>query len=171
MASPTVYQYCGLNMSIFLRKSVAAAYLLPKPPATGVRPGTGAGQKPETKGFDMSKTLYERLGGADGLSAIVRDTIANHLKNPTIQVRFQDTDTEKLHKTVFDFFGQGSGGPQKYQGKDMREAHRKMNINGDEFLAVLDDVMDALDKNGIAAETKNEVLGVLYSLKNDVVRL
>ena len=65
----------------------------------------------------------------------------------------------------------GTGGPQKYTGKDMREAHKAMNISEEEFLAVLDDAMKALDKNGVAPATKNEVLGVLYSLKGEVVRL
>jgi hemoglobin len=119
----------------------------------------------------MADTLYERLGGEKGLSAIARDTIVNHQQNPTIKVRFQETDIEKLHRLVVEFFGMGSGGPQKYSGKEMREAHKGMNINEGEFMAVIDDVMRALDKNGIAGDTKNEVLGVLYSLKNDIVRV
>lgn len=119
----------------------------------------------------MSETLYERLGGEEGISAIARDTIDNHLKNPTIKVRFQDSNTEQLHKLVVEFFCMGSGGPQKYTGKDMKEAHKAMNINEEEFLAVLDDVMGALDKNNIAPETRNEVLGILYSLKGEVIRV
>jgi len=119
----------------------------------------------------MSESLYERLGGEKGISDIARDIIAFHLVNPTIKVRFQDTGSDKLHRLVVEFFGMGTGGPQKYTGKDMREAHKAMNISEEEFLAVLDDAMKALDKNGIAPETKNEVLGVLYSLKGEVIRL
>jgi hemoglobin len=119
----------------------------------------------------VSDSLYERLGGEKGLSAIVRDSIDNHLKNPTIKTRFQESDVERLNRLAVEFFGMGSGGPQKYTGKDMREAHKSMNINGAEFLAVIDDIMAALDKNKVTGETKNEVLGILYSLKGDVVGL
>ncbi len=119
----------------------------------------------------MSETLYERLGKEEGISAISRDIISNHLKNPVIKVRFQDSDTDMLHKRVVEFFCMGTGGPQQYSGKDMKTAHKAMNINEEEFLAVLDDAMKALDKNNIAQETKNEVLGILYSLKGEVVRL
>ncbi len=119
----------------------------------------------------MSDTLYERLGGESGLSSIVRDVITNHMNNPTIKTRFQDSDTDKLHRLSLEFFGMGSGGPQKYTGKDMKEAHRGMNISEEEFLAVVDDVMLALDKNNIAADARNEVLGILHSLKRDVIRL
>ena len=119
----------------------------------------------------MSDTLYERLGGEKGISAIAHDLIANHLKNPVIKVRFQDSDTDMLHRYVVEFFGMGTGGPQKYTGKEMREAHKAMNISEEEFLSVIDDAMDALDKNNIAPETKNEVLGILYSLKSEVIRV
>jgi hemoglobin len=119
----------------------------------------------------MSSSLYDRLGGEKGLSAIVHDVLHNHQNNPTVKVRFQDSDMEKLHRLAFEFFGMGSGGPQKYSGKDMREAHRSMNISAEEYLAVIDDIMAALDKNKIPAETKNEVLGVLYSLKNDIIQV
>lgn len=119
----------------------------------------------------MSETLYERLGGEKGISAISRDIIANHMKNPKIMVRFQDTDTDKLHKFVVEFFSMGTGGPQNYSGKDMKAAHKAMNISEEEFVAVLDDALLALDKNNIAADAKNEVLGILYSLKAEVVRV
>jgi hemoglobin len=119
----------------------------------------------------MSGTLYERLGGETGISAIARDIIDNHMKNPKIKVRFQDVDSDQLHRYVVEFFGMGSGGPQKYTGRDMKEAHRSLNINEEEFLAVVDDVMGALDKNDITGDTRNEVLGILYSLKGDIIRL
>jgi hemoglobin len=119
----------------------------------------------------MSGSLYQRLGGEEGLSAIARDVIDLHLVNPVVKVRFQDSDLEKLHRLAFEFFAMGSGGPQKYSGRDMREAHRSMNINGEEYLAVVDDIMKALDKHNISPDTKNEVLGILYSLKNEIVRV
>jgi len=53
----------------------------------------------------------------------------------------------------------------------MRGVHKAMNISGEEFLAVLDDAMSALDKNNIGQREKEEVLMVLYSMKNDIVGL
>lgn len=119
----------------------------------------------------MKATLYERLGGEQGLSNIVRDALKNHQNNPTVKTRFQDSDMDKLHRLAFEFFGQGSGGPQKYSGKDMRAAHRSMNISEAEYLAVVDDIVNALDKHKIEVETKNEVLGILYGLRGDIVGL
>lgn len=59
----------------------------------------------------------------------------------------------------------------QYSGKDMLEAHRTMNISHREFMAVIDDVMRALDKNDVQAKEKNELLGLLFSLKDQVIHL
>ncbi len=119
----------------------------------------------------MSKSLYERLGGADGLSAIVTDTLDIHLANPLVKNRFENRDYEKMHRLAVEFFGMGSGGPEKYTGRSMLETHKGMNINEQEFVAVIDDILAALDKNGIDTESRTEVLGILYSMKEEIVRV
>ena len=46
-----------------------------------------------------------------------------------------------------------------------------MNINNDEFVAVLDDVMAALEKNGVGQREKEEVLAIFFSMKGDIVHV
>ena len=58
-----------------------------------------------------------------------------------------------------------------YEGKDMLSAHRGMNIDDAEFVAVLDDAMAALDKNGIGQREKEEALFILYGLKAEIVHV
>jgi hemoglobin len=53
----------------------------------------------------------------------------------------------------------------------MRTVHANMNINDIEFMAVVDDAMNALDKNGIGQREKEEILFILYSLRPEVVHL
>ena len=119
----------------------------------------------------MSETLFERLGGEEGIKNISSDVVDLHMKNPTIAARFAGTDAPKLKQTVTEFFIQGSGGPEVYTGKDMRTAHLHMNISDDEYMAAVDDLMTALDKNGIQQRAKEEVLYIFYSLRPDVVRV
>ncbi len=117
----------------------------------------------------MSRTLYERLGGTDGIRRIVNMLVDNHSKNPVVSARFAGTDMEHLKQMAADFFVTGSGGPEIYTGKDMVAAHRHMNISGDEFVAVLDDAMNALKANDVDQREQEEVLYILYSLKDQVV--
>ena len=118
----------------------------------------------------MSETLYGRLGGSEGIQRIANDLVDNHMKNPQTAKRFFNSDAEKLKKIAAEFFISGSGGPNVYKGKDMVSVHRGMNINNDEFLAVMDDAMAALTNNNVGQREKEEVLYIFFSMKGDVVQ-
>lgn len=118
----------------------------------------------------MTESLYERLGGTPGIEAIAKDLVANHLANPRVSARYT-SDPAEIANGAATFFIQGTGGPAVYKGDDMRGVHKTMNISTDEFLAVLDDAMGALDKNNIGQREKEEVLMVLYSMKDDIIGL
>ena len=119
----------------------------------------------------MAASLFERLGGIDGITAIANDLVDLHVANPRIAPRYADSDLDKVKHLAATFFIQGSGGPNVYQGKDMLSAHRGMNIDHDEFVAVLDDALQALDKNGVGQREKEEVLAILYGMKGDIVHV
>lgn len=122
----------------------------------------------------MEQTLFERLGGKDGISAIVDTTVENHMKNSAVNPRFlplkeQPERLRIIKDHTIDFFSMGSGGPANYKGMDMVAAHTGMNISPGEYYHVMDDIMLALDANGIDEESKKDVLAVLWSLKGMIV--
>lgn len=120
----------------------------------------------------VSTTLYERLGRREGITRITADLIKNHMANPLVNARFMNSeDLARVERRVVEFFCAGSGGPEAYSGKDMMSTHKGMNINEQEFMAAIDDVMDALQKNGIEDATRNEVLAVLWSMRREVLRV
>ena len=120
----------------------------------------------------MSKTLYDRLGGADGIAQLVDDAVEAHLNNPIIKTRFENTkDIEHAKKMSVEFFCAGSGGPETYSGRDMLSTHRGMNISEQEFMAVVDDILEAMDKNQLVDDVKKDVLTILYSLKSEIIRV
>lgn len=133
----------------------------------------------------MPASLYERLGGEAKIAEIVSETLELHLNNPAVSPRFRHAIARmaaahagdeaaavaKLKRTTVDFFGAGSGGPQKYTGRTMRDTHAGMNISEQEFLAVMDDIVQAMEKVGVGPQEKGEVIAILYSLKGDIVRI
>jgi len=125
---------------------------------------------PEKESDPMS-SLYERLGGTEGITAIANDLVDIHVQNPRIAPRYADSDLAAVKHAAATFFISGTGGPSVHEGKDMLAAHRGMNIDDAEFVAVLDDALEALDKNGIGQREKEEVLSVLYGMKSDIVRV
>ena len=65
----------------------------------------------------------------------------------------------------------GTGGPQEYTGRNMLDTHRGMNISEQEYMEVLDDIIAALDKNGVGDREKQELLMIAYSLKGEILRV
>lgn len=114
-------------------------------------------------------SLYERLGSWEGIQAIVNDTIANHRKNPAIGHYFDGVDTAQLAGHVTAFFAAGTGGPSKYEGRDMTTTHASMGLSDADFDSAVADVLLALDQNGIGDGEKTEVAAILESLRPAVM--
>jgi len=119
----------------------------------------------------MEQTLYQRLGGSDGIMRISRDILAMHLKNPIVAPRFAGIDQDKAVRLAHQFMCVGCGGPETYTGREMREVHKGMNISEQEFVAVLDDILAALEKNAVAPGDRDQILAMLYGLKGQIVRI
>lgn len=119
-------------------------------------------------------SLFERLGGADGIDVLVDEIVAAHMANPTISVRFQPyaADPERLGEIkdhLRKFLTAGSGGPDAYAGRTMPEAHRGMNISVAEYMAAVDDIMAVLERNEVPDSARKDVLAITYQLKGDIV--
>jgi hemoglobin len=118
-------------------------------------------------------TLYERLGGEEKIRAIATDIVSLHHQNPAIKTRFDNakkSDSE-LVDLVVDFVCCGTGGPQVYKGMSMLDTHKGMNISEAEFVAVLDDILEAMKKHGIGELEKAEVLAIAYGMKDEIVHV
>jgi len=121
---------------------------------------------------NTQRSLYERLGQKDGITRIVDDVMTNHLSNAVVRTRFANIkDLDHARRMAAEFFCAGCGGPEPYTGRDMLTTHRGMNISEQEYLAVMDDILGALGKHGIDQATQNEVVAILYSLKNEIIRV
>jgi hemoglobin len=116
-------------------------------------------------------TLYQRLGSYKGIAAIAEDIWANHISNPTVKNRYVNSDPVKVKRLVTDMCCAGFGGPETYTGRDMLTTHRGMNISEEEFIAICDDVLNALKKNKAGQRECDEVLCILYSLKGEIIRV
>ena len=122
----------------------------------------------------MNNSLFDRLGGRNGISKIVDDTVENHMNNTNVNARFlpfkdKPEQLAIIKNHTVDFFQAGSGGPNIYTGKDMVTAHTGMNISPAEYMHVVDDIFMALDKNAIDEDTKKDVLSILWSLKGMII--
>lgn len=116
-----------------------------------------------------ARSLYDRLGGKDAITAVIDDFVANVAADKRINARFAKTDIPHFKQMLVDQVCQATGGPCTYTGKSMRDAHQGMKITEAEFNALVDDLTQSLDKHGVPAQEKTELLTALGGMKGDIV--
>ncbi|MBP6631020.1 MAG: group 1 truncated hemoglobin [Kofleriaceae bacterium] len=118
---------------------------------------------------ETQKTLFERLGGADAISAVVDEFVANVAADARVNSFFANTDIDKLKGHLRDQICAATGGGCTYTGRDMKTTHTGMQITEEQFGAVVEDLVKALDKFSVPQAEKDELLGALGGMKGDIV--
>jgi hemoglobin len=119
--------------------------------------------------FAQQKSLYERLGGKDAISAVVDDFAGNVLADTRINKKFAKSDPARLLANLKDFVCFATGGPCRYTGLSMKESHKNMGSTAGEFTALVEDLVKTLNKFNVPAAEQKELLGALAGLRNDIV--
>jgi hemoglobin len=113
--------------------------------------------------------LYQRLGGYEKIVDLTREIVRLHNQNDAILHLFRDVDGEALAVSVADFMASGTGGEQRYKGRDMPSAHAHLELTDADFLAAGGDIVTAMKTKGYGPEEIDEVVCILVSLKDQVV--
>ncbi len=117
-------------------------------------------------------SLYERLGGREGIALVVDDFVANVVADSRVNARFKNLKPPEVFKfksNLSDQICEAAGGPCAYLGRDMKTVHKGMNITEAEWNATVEDLVKALDKYKVPQKEKNELLGLLSPMKKDIV--
>ena len=121
------------------------------------------------------QSLYERLGGVNAIAMVVdrfSDEIVTNPKlnaNPALR---EWNETGRLPGLKFMrtlWVCQATGGPFRYTGKDMHEAHAHLHITSEEFDEVGAEIGRALDHFGVPERERQEVLAAIAARKAEVV--
>jgi len=115
------------------------------------------------------KSLYDRLGGKPAIAAVVDDFVGRVAADTRINGKFANANIPRLKTMLVDQICQASGGPCTYTGRDMKSAHAGMGISGEEFDALVGDLVATLNKFKVGDREKNELLGALGPMKKDIV--
>jgi hemoglobin len=134
----------------------------------------GGGKKDDTTptgsgGSAETKSLYDRLGKMDAITAVVDDFVANVAADARINSFFTNADIPHLKKMLVEQICEASGGPCKYTGKTMKEVHTGMKVKDEHFGALVEDLVKSLDKFKVGEKEKADLLGALGPMKGDIV--
>ena len=138
-------------------------------------PKVGAKQSRQAPQRPVKPSLYERLGGVYAIAVVVDDFVDRLMVDPRINANAKvDEAHHRVPPAGFKYLVTeqvcwASGGPQKYTGRSMRDAHAHLAITPGEWEAFLDDLGHTLDKFGVPKLERKELFAIVESTRGDIV--
>jgi len=117
------------------------------------------------------RSLYDRLGGQNAITAVVDSFVAIVAKDDRINKKFAKSDVARVKKMLVDQVCAQTGGPCTYTGLTMKEAHAKMGVTDGEFNALAEDLVKTLTAYNVPKAEQDELLNALGSMKADIVEI
>ena len=125
----------------------------------------------ETK---TEKSLYERLGGYDAISAVVDDFTTKLFDDPVVGARFfgagDDTRRGFIQKNK-NLVCAATGGPCKIISRSALTTHAGLGITATEFNIVAQHLVDTLNKFDVPQKERGELMAIIGSLRPDIVEV
>lgn len=118
------------------------------------------------------KTLYERLGGYDAISAVVSDLLPRLRGDPQLAHFWQHRSEDNLKRSkqlLIDFLCSSAGGPLYYTGRDMKTSHRGMKISETNWSAFMGHLHATLKAFQVPQATCDDLVEFVQSTKMDMV--
>ncbi len=139
-------------------------------PAGGQAQPGGGQAKPA--GGQAQRTLYERLGGYDGISAVVDEFADKLFADPKIGKFFvgMGTDTRLSFKQKNkNLVCNVTGGPCKVISRPAKTTHAGLGITDADFDIVVGHLSEALDDHKVPAAEHKELMDIIGGLRKDIV--
>jgi len=118
--------------------------------------------------------LYRSLGGNKAITAVVDDLVARVAADNRINGYFKQTAADPKRLASFktklvDQICEASGGPCKYTGKTMKDAHAHLHITENEWGIMTAEFKKSLDKFKVPAAEQKELFDIVGKTKDDIV--
>ena len=114
-------------------------------------------------------SLFDKYGGFTTISTLVSELYDELIANEITAPYFDRSDLRALMDHQVKFLSQALGGPEQYSGRAMNAAHTGLKISEQAFVEVAKTVQFVLEDNHVETDDINTILGILSSLKGDIV--
>ena len=121
---------------------------------------------------DTYVELYDRLGGAPVIEAAITAFHRAIIGDPQLKRFFGDVDAAHLLRALISFFTMAFGGPNLYEGLDLRRAHaplRQRGLDDGHLEIAIAHFRDTLAAQGVAPALVTEAESYLQSMRDDIL--
>lgn len=117
---------------------------------------------------ENSTTIYDRIGGAEGISGLVDEFYEKIIADEVLKSYFKNASVGKIMNMQREFFSAATGGPSTYSGRPLKEVHKHMGISKYEFDRYVAHLVDTLKTRGISDEDSREVVAKINIYADDI---
>ncbi len=149
----------------------ASAWLTAPSLSDAVEPGMHNAGKPLVD-VNILKSSIVANTSTQVSTAIVDATTKAAAEHPKLKKAFAKTTGPKLEafkKNMNDFLCEQMKGPCKYEGKDMRAAHKGMGATEAQWEAFVEVFVKALTDGGVGEAERDEILDLITPLHDEVL--
>lgn len=114
-------------------------------------------------------SLYRDLGAMPGITRIVEGMLLNIARDERIVERFRRIDIQRLRNKLIEQFCMEAGGPCVYTGDSMAESHKGQHVGRSDFNALVEDLIAAMDQEGIPVPVQNRLIARLAPMRGEVI--
>ena len=112
--------------------------------------------------------LYQRLGAAEGINAIVDGLLFEIEHDERIVHHFADSDIGRFRAMLAEQLCDLTGGPCKYSGSTMQESHSGFNISLADYDALVEGLIKVMQRQQISIADQNALLALLAPMYKDI---
>ena len=120
------------------------------------------------------RTLYQRLGGYDAISAVANDLLPRLQADARLARFWQNRGEDGVKREkqlLIDFLCSSAGGPMYYTGRDMKTSHKGMKISEADWSAFLGHLHATLAAFQVPQAERDDVVAFVQSTKADIVEV
>jgi hemoglobin len=122
--------------------------------------------------FVSEKSLYERLGGYEGITAFANDLLTRLRADAQLGRFWQnrgDDGIAREKQLLVDYLCHAAGGPMYYTGRDMKISHKGMKISESDWSIFLKHAAATMEALRVAKKECDEVAAFVLALKAEIV--
>ena len=113
--------------------------------------------------------LYDRLGGREGVRAVVDEFYDRLLADDRLAPLFEDADMERLRRTQTDFLCEAAGGPETYDGPPVRAAHLQVPFTPAHVQRAVELLYESLEAFDVPDEDADTVVEAVATYETELL--
>lgn len=117
--------------------------------------------------------LYEEIGGEPAIEAALNKFYPKILADSRVNFLFEGVDMTRLKRHGKAFLTMAFGGPNHYEGRDLRTAHRRavgQGLNESHFDVFMGHFRSTLEELKVPPEKISQIVQIAEGGRNDVLQ-